>query len=378
VQTLGAGNVIFDAILSGSADGARKAFDVLSGEIHASVAGVLLDDSRYLRDAITGRLRQSYGGRDPLAGLAPTELIVGHMSETLEPPFALGYAVDKQPALKRVPTDAYAAWTQAIGAWGTIDSDGNAASLQQTQSGFFTGLDATVGGDWRVGIAGGYTQSWFDVSERGSKGASDDYHLSVYGGAQLGSLGVRLGAARTWHDLDIERSVAFPGFADATKAEYSAGTAQMFGEVGYGTAFDGTAFEPFASLAYVNLDTDHFTETGGAAALTGDNTFDATFTTLGLRTATIATSDSVQMTLRGTLGWRHAFGDVTPEATVAFVAGGAPFTIAGVSIAKDALLIEAGLDLDVARDVSLGVLYTGQLARDAQDNAMKGHFTWRF
>jgi uncharacterized protein with beta-barrel porin domain len=35
------------------------------------------------------------------------------------------------------------------------------------------------------------------------------------------------------------------------------------------------------------LDTDRFTETGGTAALTGDTMLDATFTTLGLRAATL-------------------------------------------------------------------------------------------
>lgn len=46
---------------------ARHAFNALSGEVHASVAGVLLDDSRYLRGAVLGRLRQAPYAEGPLA-----------------------------------------------------------------------------------------------------------------------------------------------------------------------------------------------------------------------------------------------------------------------------------------------------------------------
>lgn len=51
--------------------------------------------------------------------------------------------------------------------------------------------------------------------------------------------------------------------------------------------------------------------------------------------------------LRAGIGvsWRHAFGDTTPLATHVF-AGSDAFTVAGVPIARDAAVIEAGLDFD--------------------------------
>jgi len=55
----------------------------------------------------------------------------------------------------------------------------------------------------------------------------------------------------------------------------------------------------------------------------------------------------VKATARGTVGWRHAFGDATPLSTFAF-AGGDAFPIAGVPIAEDAVLIEGGIDIDLA------------------------------
>ncbi len=52
-------NALFLAVLNQTADGARQAFDALSGEIHATVAGLIADDSRYVREAILGRLMQA-------------------------------------------------------------------------------------------------------------------------------------------------------------------------------------------------------------------------------------------------------------------------------------------------------------------------------
>lgn len=88
--------------------------------------------------------------------------------------------------------------------------------------------------------------------------------------------------ALTWHDIETRRNVAFPGFAERLQAETDARTGQVFGEIGYGMGLGHAALEPFAGIAYVNFDGDRFTETGGAAALTGgDQSFDTTFTTLG-------------------------------------------------------------------------------------------------
>lgn len=83
------------------------------------------------------------------------------------------------------------------------------------------------------------------------------------------------------------------------------------------------------------------------------------------------------LTARGTLGWRHAFGDVTPVATLAFQSG-SPFALAGSAIARDALVAEAGLDLAVSANASLRISWSGQFADRSHNNMVKGSFSWRF
>ncbi|TPK10142.1 MULTISPECIES: autotransporter outer membrane beta-barrel domain-containing protein [unclassified Mesorhizobium] len=190
---------------------AQAAFDQLSGEIHSSVKGMLVEDSRFLRDAATSRIRAAFG--DPDA----TELSV------------MAYG-EGGPEMAAADTDRFAVWGQTFGAWGNADSDGNAAALDRSSGGVLAGADTLVGG-WRLGLLGGYSHSSLDAADRNSSAKADSYHLGLYGGTNWGALAIRSGAAYSWNSLSAHRSVAFTGFADGLSADYDAGTAQVFGEL---------------------------------------------------------------------------------------------------------------------------------------------------
>jgi len=340
---------------------ARAAFDALSGEIHASLKSALIEDSHFVRDAVNDRLRSAFGAA------TGTDMQL------------LGYGPDgtQQP----VAADGIGpvAWGQAFGSWGSFDSDGNAAALDSSTGGFLTGIDVEVASNVRLGLLAGYSHSSFHVDDRSSTGASDNYHLGLYGGGMWDALRLSGGLAYTWHDIETNRSAAFPGFDEQLEASYDAGTFQAFGEAGYRIdTGGGFAFEPFANLAYVSLDSDGFAETGGEAALVVDGgTTDTTFTTLGLRAATSFDLNGANVTAKGMLGWRHAFGDVTPLVTQAF-AGSDAFTVAGVPIAEDAAVIVAGLDFDLTKAATLGIAYQGQFGDGATQNGFNARLIMAF
>lgn len=60
------------------------------------------------------------------------------------------------------------------------------------------------------------------------------------------------------------------------------------------------------------------------------------------------------------------------------IADVSPASNAGPPIARDAALAEAGLDLAIRRNATLGQAYTGQLAADAQDHSFKGVLAVKF
>ncbi|HKU95072.1 MAG TPA: autotransporter domain-containing protein, partial [Vineibacter sp.] len=195
-ESLGVGNAVYDAIASlPDAASARQAFNALSGEIHASTKSVLVDESRYLRDAVLGRTAQA----GTSGGTAPQFAALAQMNDQ---------------AQRQQDGTAITAWMQAFGAWGHVGGDGNAARADRTTGGLFVGADTTIDGTWTIGLATGYSRTTLDVDGRSSRASIDSYHLALYGGARFGALGVRVGAAHTWHSIDTTRGIAFGGFVD--------------------------------------------------------------------------------------------------------------------------------------------------------------------
>jgi uncharacterized protein with beta-barrel porin domain len=93
--------------------------------------------------------------------------------------------------------------------------------------------------------------------------------------------------------------------------------------------------------------------------------------------ATFPTSAG-QLTFKGLLGWRHAFGDTVPEAHFSYVTGTTPFLISGAPIDKDSLVAEAGLNWAVSETVTLGVAYTGAFGARDREHTLRGSLSIRF
>ena len=263
---------------------------------------------------------------------------------------------------------------------GRADGDGNAASLRQKTAGFFIGADAPVGGDWRAGLAGGYQRTFVNSDDRGSSGTIDGYHVMAYGGTHQGPLGIGLGASYTFQDISTSRTIVFPGFADATSAHYGGGTAQVFGELSYDLKLQKALLEPFIDLAYVNVHTDGFTETGGAASLTGasDNA-DTTYSTLGSRAAVPLPVDfDLTATERSAGGMPSARRKLDDPGRLCVRRRYAPSACRARRSPATSALVEAGLVGRVARNQTLGLTYTGQLAEHAQEHALTLEFVDRF
>lgn len=383
IESLGVGNPVFDAVLGLDTANALRAFDLLSGEIHASVKGVLVEDSRYARDAVLSRLRQLDPGAGPAfaSSIASVELASGDGGSALAysaQPRERGHPLAAAPAMRTGPV--LTAWSQAFGGTGRTDGDGNAASVSRNTGGFIAGLDMTTSnaGAWRFGMAAGYQHSALSVDDRSSSGGIDSHQLAAYAGTQQGPVGLRFGGAYAWNDISTTRNIAFPGLGETVRSDYRGSTAQVFGEAAYRLSLRDVALEPYAGLAHAVGEVDSMLETGGSTALTGDRSrFDATFSTLGLRASVPLPIAGSDVTARGALGWRHAF-DTTPVSTLTFASGGSPFTVAGAPLGRDALTAEAGLDAKLTDRLSAGVSYSGQYAGNAYDHAVKGQIAYRF
>ena len=354
IATLPPTSPVFEAAFNLSSDAeARQAFDVLSGEAYASTAGAMLEESRYVRDAVLARLRGAYDVQGDVQGTLHTD------------------AVDP-------PTGG--AWFQGLGAFGSADTDGNAADWTSTVYGAIAGYDIAALEDWRVGAAGAYLHSALDVDARASHVAFDSFDLALYGAGQIDEITLRAGAAYAWQNVTMRRTVVFPGFSDSDGAHYRAPSVQGFGEVGYEVVLAPLLLEPFGNAAYVNVDTHGFSESGGGAALVApDQSLHTTFATVGLHASSaLGLVEGVPMSAIGTLGWQHAFDDVTPTETLAFAAGGIPFTIAGVPLARNTAVVEGGVNFAVTDAATVSLAYSGRIAGSVRDHEARAGFDWNF
>ncbi|WP_210249420.1 autotransporter domain-containing protein, partial [Methylobacterium sp. WL93] len=84
------------------------------------------------------------------------------------------------------------------------------------------------------------------------------------------------------------------------------------------------------------------------------------------------------MLLRGLVGYRGALGDVTPNALLAFNAGGVSALTRGAPVDRSAVLLETGLSWIVLPSTTVGLSYAGQIGARAQDHGAKGNLTYRF
>ncbi|WP_201720714.1 autotransporter domain-containing protein [Bosea sp. 7B] len=81
---------------------------------------------------------------------------------------------------------------------------------------------------------------------------------------------------------------------------------------------------------------------------------------------------------RAMLGWRHGFGELTPQARTAFVAGTTPAQVFAAPIDRDALTAEAGLDWRISSATALGLTYSAAIGERSRDHALKGRVEMRF
>ncbi|QJI37783.1 autotransporter serine protease [Pseudomonas sp. ADAK13] len=346
-EQLGAGNAVYESLLSApNAASAQGAFQQLSGEIYPALETALVNDNRYLREAVGERLQQ------------------GEMGASTE-------TIDSRGNV----------WVKALGAWGKTDSRSDTAGYTTSIGGMLAGVDGALDEDTRLGLVAGYSDTSLNMgSDTHSRASVDSYHLGAYVGHEIGALRLSGGATYSWHRADVKRELQYGEVAGKQKAKVDARSTQVFTEAAYRLNLQPLALEPFANLAYVHLDADGFTEKGDAAALKGGNdSRDLVLSTLGVRALkTLNVSDHQQLELSGTLGWQHNLSSVDSERHLAFASGSPSFSVESSPMVRDAALVGARVSLALSKDAKVNLDYNGLLASKEKVHGVGLSLDWAF
>jgi outer membrane autotransporter protein len=330
---------------------ARGAFDQMSGEIYASMAGARMNDASEVRQAATNRLRSAFCADSMSTAPAATSADAAAVQTCQANP------------------DKAVRWAQVLGTRATTNGDGNAASLDHNGSGLVIGADMKVGEATRAGIFFNAKNSTYSVNDRLSSAKQQDVGVGVYAsGKALESVNMdyRVGGTYTQHDVTANRRVNYKGLDESLKANFKANTTQIFGEVGSRVTLSSDfMIEPFAESTAVS------------ALHSVKKSQDMAFATIGVRAAADYKMGNAKLSARGMVGLRNVISKNVPLSTHQFSQSD-EFTVAGVPVAKNQLVTEVGVGYDINDQISVGVSYTGQFASGSRNQGLKATLEIKF
>ncbi|BEO24532.1 autotransporter domain-containing protein [Serratia marcescens] len=343
---------LYNSLLLLSAPEAREAFNQLSGEVYPSMQSNLIAGSTQLFNVLNQRMLRLFDNDSlPI------------------PPLAMSLVQPAQAQNSGV-------WGQTFSSWGRNSGNGNVGKLDGNTTGFLLGADRKLAEhNVRIGGYFGYSRGDYDVDSRRSKADTDNYHLGLYAAGQQDAFSLRGALGYTWHKIEGKRNVDFSGFSDRLKSDYDANSLLAFTEAGYRFGQPEMNVEPFINLSYIRLHTDSFQESGGAAALSVRNeTMNTFYSTLGVRGVTELPKN---VSLYGSLGWQHAYGDKNTSSRMAF-AGSDAFVTQGQAVDDNVMVGDIGVSVKLSRAATLDVGYQGQFGADTRVNSVNANLRWSF
>ena len=282
--------------------------------------------------------------------------------------------------LRELPSDTDGHfWVKNLGSEGDLDGQRGSGDLNTANQGVLMGADWAVDHAWRVGVLGAKSSSRFDTQRFAAD--LDSWHLGGYAVRQDGPLALRLGAIYSSHAGKNRRDIEILSYKDTLKGNYDATSQTVFGEVGYQLGTGSLGIEPFAGLGYQRYSRDSFKEHGGPAALKVEaQTQQNLSSTFGLRLAKqIQFDNQMSLTPHLSAGWKHLYGDVESSVRQSFRHGGVDdFTIQGTSLDRNSLSLQAGLDLALSSNHTVGLAYIGENGSNSSNQGLVGQWRMRF
>lgn len=334
---------VYRAIISSSRPQAVDGFDQLSGEIHASLIGVIPDQGNPFRMSLLEN-----ANRAAVASLGRF-----------------------QP---------WRGWLAASGS--TYTYDGDALSAKGGLAGYSItgGFDRAITDGFALGFAGTYQQNTLKIPARASSADIRSLGGGIYSGWQYGDFGLRGGATYQHHAIDTRREIALSALNGSLQGDYNAWTGQIFAEAGYNIALAGFQIEPYVGVSYLRSHFDGFSEYGlGDAALSGPSqSVGNTLGMVGLRiNKRFDLNNNFRMDTRFAVEWNRALNEYGRMRYLSFNSG-LPFETAGSDIGRDSVALSAQLLFSRSDSLEFGAFYNGLIGKNKSGHRFGANATMRF
>ena len=352
------------------------------GTVINALAGLNTSQGPAALDAISGQQYSAFGTANLASGISFMN-VVGQQMSSARGGFGQGKA--SRAALAEAcefacvaeTPGAWSTWISGLAGTGSVDGNGNSATLTFNSAGAAAGIDYRVDPRFLVGLAVGYASGNQWLNGFGGRGTTDSYQASVYASFTSGAFYTDALLGYGHNDNQMTRTIVIPGLQPRT-AMGRTGASQFLGQVEIGyrmPVYEATAasLTPFARLQVSNVHQAAFTENGANALNLGvaQQTTGSVRSVLGAELAgalDLGWREKLALQLR--LGWVHEYADTSRPVTASFAgAPGPSYTVYGASPQRDSAVIGLAAETSVSRGTSIYLRYDGEIAATDSSHA---------
>jgi outer membrane autotransporter protein len=278
--------------------------------------------------------------------------------------------------LQPSPENRWGVWVTGYGDFVNVEDDGSAKGYDFTTGGFTIGIDYRVTHNLVLGLMGGYSHSWTDLTPSGSIDVDSGWGGIYYGYFDHGFY--VNGAVYGGHYTFESARATLLGMANGSS---EGGELSTYIASGYDFHLGHLRIGPLAALQYAVASLDGFTERGSLAPLrVGSDSQDSLVTDVGFRAADHLPVGKVILNPFVRVAWEHEYKySSLPISAGLTDVSGSPATITGPRVGHDSAVINAGLTIQWSQRVSTYVSYDGQLGRSRYNsNGVSGGVRYAF
>ncbi|MDR3437256.1 autotransporter domain-containing protein [Telmatospirillum sp.] len=295
-----------------------------------------------------------------------------------QPPTARAKAGDAPSMPVIGPETPLLFWTAGTLQFGN-DTTYAGAHYSVVTTGLTVGGDTRITADLKVGIAAGFGVDHATIGTLGSRIDANLFAGELYASYRL--------APRWFLDglVGYASGTLGTGRYDSsalTMADGNRTSSDLFGSLALTNEFttDRWKVSPYARLDLQLIRLNAYSETGaGIYNLTYRSTSSTDLTgAIGTKIKYRIDTDFGILTPSLELGYRHSFASPYDQSIFYTAVPGTSYDLRGIAEKRDQALVGLGLDLDVSRQLAIGISLDGAVADHAASGEVKARVTWHY
>ena len=263
------------------------------------------------------------------------------------------------------PADPWSTFISGNVILADLSHDQDLAHQDYTTGSVMLGADYRIDNHWTLGALLAYGHTDADLDENGSTATVDTYSPGIYASYVDGGWYGNGLFSYGYNSYTEDRNISI-GTLTGTNHGAPQGN-QYTGNLTGGYEFKSGNFKygPIASVQYVNLGINSFSEDGPTALNVQSESDESFRSQLGVEARYAMRVGSVSLTPHASATWQHEFLDGSDGITSQFnQVGAGSFTVQTTQTERDSAFVDVGLNADVARNVTLFTDYQTEAGQD--------------